>query len=278
MIRIKGVNFTYPGASLPSLIDLELDILPTEWVGLLGPNAAGKSTLVKLLGGIFLPSSGLVSIDGADTADESQRRHLRRQVGLVFPSTCDQMLFPTVEEEVAFCLGNLDPAPFGVGDWEWTPERMAGRVQEVLLLVGLQDKAGWSVRSLTPGERQKVALASALAPGPRYLALDEPTIYLDEKEHHEFISTVSRLRQELSVGVVWATQEPAQALEADRALLFTGGRLVLDAPPGTLVEDTGRLAALGLELPEMLELEARLPKVCLTEACLQMFAPSIDAS
>ena len=163
-IDVKDVNFSYnKNTSLENhvLKDINLTINKNEFVGITGEIGSGKSTLIKLFNGLFIPDTGKVRIEGLDAADKC----IKRKVGLLFQNPHDQLFAKTVFEEVAFA-----PSNFGI-----TGDELTERVYESLQLVGIDKKfADISPFKLSGGEMRRVALAGILAMKPEYLILDEP--------------------------------------------------------------------------------------------------------
>ena len=200
---------------------VSLTIREGEHVALLGPSGAGKSTLLRALAGL-VPHfhggtfAGSVVVGGIDTR-EARPAALAGVVASVFQDPEDQIVMSKVANEVAFGLENIGVSPSEI----WP------RVEEALALVGAEELAGRSTAELSGGELQRVALAAALALGPRLLLLDEPSSQLDPAAADAFFAAVERL----ACAVVVSEQRPARPLaHAERVLFLDGGRVALDAP------------------------------------------------
>ena len=220
------------------------EVLAGEYVGIVGPNGGGKSTLVRLLNGLLQPSSGEIRILGRSPVADPFG--VRERVGMLFQSPDNGLVAPFVEDDVAFGLENL-----GVPQ-----EEMRGRVAEAIEAVGLRGYERREPHTLSGGEKQRVALAGLLAVGPEVLLLDEPTSMLDAAGRREVLDRVKELRGEKTI--LHVTHHLEELLDADRVLILNGGRLVADVSPEQLVSDAELLEGNRLSLPPVLRLAADL--------------------
>lgn len=232
-IATVNLSYAYPGGR-QALVDINISTLAGEKVAVVGPNGAGKSTLLLNLNGL-LHGAGSVLIDGSD-ARKLRPLEWRRRVGLVFQNPDDQLVCPTVREEVAF-----GPLNFGLiknGD--------AGIVERALGEVGLTGFDNRSVHELSLGEKKRVAIASVLACEPQVLALDEPTSFLDPRSRRGLINLLKGMQQT----VVVATHDLDFVLDACvRCYLIFGGRIVAGGKANEILRDKTLLEAHDLELP-----------------------------
>ena len=207
------------------LSSVTLDVGWGEIAGILGPNGAGKSTLLGLVTGLRRPSSGSVSVLGERLPVRGGR--LLRRIGVVLQETAlyDEL---TTRENLLFSASLYD-----------VPEPKA-RIAEILELLGLSDRAGDVVRTLSGGLRRRVALGRALLHAPELLVIDEPTLGVDVDARHAIWSHL-RLLRSLGITVLVATNylDEAQAL-CDTVAVLRDGRLVAREPPDALVARAGR--------------------------------------
>ena len=219
-----------------------------SFVALIGPNGSGKSTLAKQFNALLLPSEGEVVIDDLETSVESNRWRIRQTVGMVFQNPDNQLVAPTVEEDVAFGPENLG-LPSG---------EIRARVDEALSLVGMTSFRRHAPYLLSGGQKQRVAIAGVVAMRPKCLILDEPTAMLDPRGRREVLETMIRLNQEESITVICVTHFMEECLAAARVLVMDGGRIVLDDSPRRIFQLVEELRALGLGVPAVAELVGEL--------------------
>lgn len=196
------------------LTDLSLT-LSEQRIGVVGPNGSGKSSLVRLINGLLLPKTGQVWVNGLDTAREVGA--VRRKVGFVFQNPDNQIVFPVVHEDIEFGLKQREP----------DPKRRALRAQAALERLGVGHLTERSVRTLSGGERQLVALAAVLATEPDILVFDEPTTQLDLRLRNRFERHLAELPQPALV----VSHDLALMRQMDRVLVIDQGSLAFDGVP-----------------------------------------------
>ncbi|GMV98734.1 MAG: ABC transporter ATP-binding protein [Phycisphaerae bacterium] len=201
-----------------ALAGVSLAVEAGRLVAIMGASGSGKSTLLHLTGGLDLPDSGTVRVEGHDLTRMSDRQRTlfrRRRMGIIFQA---YNLLPTLTaaENVAVPL-LVD----GVGARD-----VAARVREVVALVHLEARANHRPQALSGGEQQRVAIARALLNDPAVILADEPTGNLDSLQAEEIWKLLRRLAHELGKTVLMVTHEAAAASYADRVLVLKDGRLV----------------------------------------------------
>jgi energy-coupling factor transport system ATP-binding protein len=250
MIELDNVSFTYregePDA-VPALRDLRLEIEPGELVAIIGHNGSGKSTLVKLLTAILYPTEGNIRIDGVPV-DREHRWDVRRKVSVVFQDPDDQLIMNRVIDDVAFGPENLGLAR----------EEIEERVRSSVRMLGLEDIGDRLIEDLSPGQKQRVAIAGALAMRPLFLILDEPTSLLPVPVAMRLISTVRDLSLHENMGVVHVTHSMYEAVLFERVVVMDAGRVVLDGTPAEVFRDVEKLREVGLDVPLAASLAHRL--------------------
>jgi len=242
LVECRGLSFAYAprgaGADVFAIRDLSFDVKPGETFGIIGPNASGKTTLVRLLSKVVEPSTGRVLLDGADVARLS-RAAVARQVAVV-PQDVPRGFPHTVEELVL--MGRYPRAPRRF--FESDADRAAAR--RAMEAVGVGDLRRVLLDRLSGGERQRVMLARALAQEPRLLVLDEPTAHLDLRYQAECAGLLRRLGREAQLTIVLVSHDLGFAAElCDRLLLLAGGAAVRVGPPETVIDEAVLEAAYG---------------------------------
>lgn len=247
-IQAEHLAYAYPGAEggpgISVFRDLNLKIEEGTFVAVLGRNGCGKSTLAKHCNAIALPEGGTVTVFGMDTQDEGNLIPIRRTVGMVFQNPDNQIVANVVEEDVAFAPENL-----GV-----PPAEIRQRVDAALKAVGMYEYREHAPHLLSGGQKQRVAIAGVIAMAPRCIVLDEPTAMLDPVGRREVLRTIQTLNRTSGVTVVLITHHMDEAALADRLVVMAGGHVVADGTPKTVFSRVEELKAVGLTVPETVEL------------------------
>jgi energy-coupling factor transport system ATP-binding protein len=248
MIRFTDVHFAYHAASAdPVLSGVDLALEAGEYVAVLGANGSGKSTLVRLANGLLWPVSGCVEVDGVDTREHTRLREVRERVGVVFQRPDDQIVATTVEDDVAFGPENLGLAPAEIRE-------RVGQALAVVELTGLERR---EPHTLSGGQKQRLAIAGVLAMRPAYLVLDEPASMLDPVARLEVLEIAEKLAA-AGTGVLHVTQDLADVVRADRAIVLAEGRVAYQGSVAGLLGEEETLAVCGLEAPPISRVVARL--------------------
>ena len=220
VISIENVTRRYDiGDEVVMALDgIDLAIKRGEYLSIMGPSGSGKSTLFNMVGGLDLPSTGVVSIDGLQLNDMNQKQlaYVRcRKIGYIFQS------FNLIE--VMTALENVTlPMTFGGASDEEAEER--GR--KILDKVGLQGRHGHLPSQLSGGQQQRVAVARSLANDPAILLADEPTGNLDLKTGEELINTLKQLNADLGVTIICATHDNKMLAASDRVIYLEDGKII----------------------------------------------------
>ena len=219
IVEVTGVKKSFK--EVHAVKGVSISIMPGEYVGLLGPNGAGKTTLVEMIEGIQKPDEGLITIAGKTW--KANQSELHKLIGLSLQETrfIDRLsVFETAQLFASFYkLGNE-------------------RVNEVIELVGLQEKKNAYVNNLSGGQRQRLALGIALLNKPAVLLLDEPTTGLDPHARREIWTILKALKEEGNTSLILTTHymEEAEFL-CDRIIIMDQGSILADGPLDTLLHD-----------------------------------------
>ncbi len=241
MIRIEDLSYDFPDGA-QGLKQINLKIERGEFLGIVGRNGSGKSTLVRHLNGLLKPTEGKVSINGMDTADPSNLLKIRQTVGMVFQNPYTQFVGTTLEEDVAFGPENL----------ALPPEEIRERVDRALEVVGLENFKNHSPKTLSGGQSQCAAIASALAMKSECIVFDEISSMLDSRSREQVREIIRKLRKKVRT-IVYVTHRLEEVLYADRVIIMDRGEIVREGSPKTVFKasDPGKF---GLELPPVVEL------------------------
>ncbi len=247
-IRVDNLTYRYPKQEdtreTEVFSGLDLNIEQGSFVAILGHNGCGKSTLAKHFNAILLPSGGKVWVYGKDTTVEEELIAIRRAVGMVFQNPDNQIVSNVVEEDVAFAPENL-----GV-----EPEEIRRRVDEALRMVGMYEFRKHAPHLLSGGQKQRVAIAGVIAMLPKCIVLDEPTAMLDPQGRREVLETVHRLNRERGITVILITHHMREAVDADRVIVMSGGKILADGTPRQVFSQVELLQSAQLTVPETTQL------------------------
>ena len=242
LLSLRSVSFSYDGTRRV-LDGISLDVRPGERVAVLGHNGSGKSTLVRILGALQAPLQGACFISGRDARDVPFAE-LHATVGVVFQNPENQLVAAVVEDDVAFALENQG----------LPPKEIQERVDWALERVGMAHKRASPVSALSGGEKQRVALAGALAAKAECLVLDEPTAMLDPEGRLE-VARVLRDVHASGTALVQVTHQLECLEDADRILVLASGRWLWQGAARDFWPEAERL---GFELPPFRRLIAGL--------------------
>lgn len=244
VVSFDDVRFAYPGEEALALDGVSLGVMPGECLAVVGPNGGGKSTLLLHMNALLVPDGGHVRVfvDGRelDSCNKRDLPEIRRACSMVFQNPDEQTVASTVEEDVAFGPENLG-LPRG---------ETRRRVDECLSMVGLDGFQERMVFGLSRGQRQRVAVAGALAMRPTVLLCDEPTAMLDAEGRRDVMGILQQVHKE-GTAVVLVTHDMEEALIADRMVVIEGGKIAMKGTPREIFshENVARLQSMGLELP-----------------------------
>jgi putative ABC transport system ATP-binding protein len=222
VIEIKEVNKIYNSTEIKvhAVNEVTLDFEQGEFAAIVGPSGSGKTTLLNLLGGLDLPTSGEILVDGVNLSKlkSSELIDFRmRNIGFVFQS---YNLIPvlTARENVGFIMAL---------------QKLAKKVREertfeLLKAVGLGDRINSRPAKLSGGQQQRVAVARALASRPKFVLADEPTANLDSKAATTLLEIMEKLNREEKITFIFSTHDPRVVKMAHRVITLEDGKVVAD--------------------------------------------------
>jgi sulfate transport system ATP-binding protein len=242
-IELKNVSKKF--GDVNAVKGVSFSVKEGELMALLGPSGGGKTTVLRMIAGLEMPTSGDILIRGQRVNDLPVQQ---RNIGFVFQSYA---LFRNmnVAKNIAF----------GLKIKKWKPNAMKERIAELVQLLGLAGLEGRYPHQLSGGQRQRVAIARALAPNPSVLLLDEPFGAVDAKIRQELREWLTRLHQELNVTTIFVTHDQEEALEvANHIVIFSRGLLEQVGTPREVYEQpANEFVARFIGVMNVLELEVR---------------------
>lgn len=222
LVEIQGLSKRFPSQATDALHDISSTIHKGKITGLVGPDGAGKTTLIRLLAGLLTPTSGSITIQEADTMKDSEYIHyisgyMPQKFGLYEELSVQQNL------DLYASLQNV------VGEEKNT------QCEKLLRFTGLTEFTERLARNLSGGMKQKLGLACALIKKPTLLLLDEPSVGVDPISRRELWNMVHQLLDE-DISVVWSTAYLDEAEKCDAVILLNNGRLLYSGDPKELTE------------------------------------------
>ena len=233
-IALKNICFNY-GEARAILTNINLDISAGETVGLIGANGAGKTSLFLTICGILNPTYGEVKLfDRVIKAGE-----FNPEIGLVFQNPDDQLFCPTVRDDIAFGLENI----------ELPPVEIEARIDAALSLTGVSHLADRISHQLSGGEKCMVAIAAVLAMLPQIVLYDEPSANLDLRARRRLINFLNSSHET----TVISSHDLELIMEVcDRVVMLDRGRIVADGVPAEIMSNSDLMLSNGLEVPHSL--------------------------
>jgi len=242
IIEVKGLTYTYPGGTKPSIRDVSLTIEKGEFVILTGPSGCGKTTLCRCFNGL-IPHFYAGQLEGELTIAgfkviEHPIYEMAQRVGLVFQNPENQLFALSVEKDVAFGLENLGKPR----------DEMRKRVDWALQMTGIEELRERAPHELSGGQQQRVAIASVLAMQPDIMVFDEPTSFLDPLGAQKIFEVINDLNKKLGVTVILVEHRLDLASKyADRVVIMDEGKIVLNGKPSEIFNsETARLIGVGI--------------------------------
>ena len=257
IIRIEHLTHTY-SAGTPfqrsAVEDVSLDIMPGEFLGIIGHTGSGKSTLIQHLNGLLRPTQGRVLLNGKDIWAESKKiRQVRFQVGLVFQYPEYQLFEETCYKDIAF-----GPKNMGLDEAE-----VDKRVHEAAEFVGLDEALlERSPFELSGGQKRRVDVAGVIAMEPKVLILDEPTAGLDPRGREAILAQIRAYHRKRGTTVILVSHSMEEiACNVDRILVLRGSHVYMDGTPRQVFRRASDLEEVGLDVPQATKIALALRRM-----------------
>lgn len=254
IIRIEHLTHTY-SAGTPfqrsAVEDVSLDIMPGEFLGIIGHTGSGKSTLIQHLNGLLKPTSGQVLLAGKDIwAEPKKIREVRFRVGLVFQYPEYQLFEETVYRDIAF-----GPKNMGLSE-----EEIRTRVLRAAGFAGVDESLlEKSPFDLSGGQKRRVAIAGVIAMEPEVVIFDEPTAGLDPAGCASILGNIRDYQKATHATILMVTHSMDEVAQlADRMLVLNEGTIEMSGTPREVFSHAARLAEIGLSVPQVTALFLRL--------------------
>ena len=254
IIETKNLTHTYSQGTPfqhTALDSVDFSAERGEYLAVIGRTGSGKSTLIQHLNGLLKPTSGQVLYDGADIwEDKARTRQVRCQVGLVFQYPEYQLFEETVYQDIAF-----GPKNMGLDS-----DEVDRRVKQSARFVGLEPAVlEKSPFDLSGGQKRRVAIAGVIAMEPQVLVLDEPTAGLDPSGSARILDNIRTYHQEKNACIILVSHSMEEvAREAERLVVIHQGTIPFSGPPEAVFAHGDELEAMGLGVPAMTKVFARL--------------------
>ena len=233
-IDISGLSFEYE-KGLPVLDNISVSFHEHDSVGIIGANAAGKSTFLKLLVGLEMPPQGSIRIEEIPV-EKNTLSKIREKIGYVFQDSDTQLFMTTVQDDVAFA-----PRNYGLPE-----DEVARRVARALDLVHIPHLAGKPIYKLSGGEKKLASIATILAMEPDIIIMDEPSIALDPRNRRNLINILNEIK---ALKIITSHDLDFVMDTCKRTILLDDGRIIADGDTDVILRDKDLLTSHSLELP-----------------------------
>lgn len=257
MISFRNFSWTYEGFEKKALNDITFDVEKGEFLGIMGQNDSGKTTICRAINGLIPHRfkgdlGGNVVLEGQYDSFDTKLDQLAQKVGMVGSDPSAQFLRGTVEEEIVFVAENMGLSVSEIEE----------RLRNVLVTVNISEEfLQKPPTDLSGGQKQRVAIAAALMARPDIIVLDEPTSQVDPMGKQEIIEVVEKLRKEHDMTVVLVEHRSNEILKyADHVALINDGDLILHEPPQVFFRQVDKLLEYGVYPPQIAQFGSNVIK------------------
>ena len=244
IIEIKNLNFKY--SDKPVFDDFNLEIKEGTFTTIIGLNGSGKSTLLRIILGL-IKCEGEIKIDNL-LLNETNIKEIRKKIGVVFDNPDNQFVVETVMDDIAFSLENL----------QLKSNDIKRKVREIANYIGITKLLNKEPSTLSGGEKQLVALASALVHEPKILILDEALTMVDINTRKQIYNILKDIHKTRNITIINVTHEMEELLYCDDIILIDNGNIILNGPKEEVLLEEKVFNKLNLELPFMASLSIKL--------------------
>lgn len=244
ILEVKDLNFKYEEKEIFN--HFNLNIKKGTFTNIIGLNGSGKSTLIKILTGL-LKYEGEIKVDGNFLSEENMR-DIRKLIGVVFENPDNQFVAETVMDDIAFSLENL----------QMKPKQIKDKVGKIADYIGISNILQKEPHSLSGGEKQLVALASALVHEPKILILDEALTMVDIKIRNKIYNILEDIHSNNDMTIINVTHDNDELVYGDDIILIDSGNIILKGAKEEVLKEEKVFNKLGLSLPFMASLSIKL--------------------
>ena len=235
-LTLQNSGKQFPGGTV-ALKNVNLSVSQGEFVSVIGPSGAGKTTLFRILNGMDTPTSGALLIDGTaySAMTKREQKQIRRLIGTIYQDFCLVENSTCLDNVLTACLPDMGffPAVFGI----YGKERRAEALK-FLDRVGLPEKADEPVKNLSGGQKQRAAIARALMRHPKILLADEPAASLDPVTGRQILTLLKEIQKKDGVTILMNSHNLEFSQEfSDRIIGLKDGNVVFDGKPGEMNEN-----------------------------------------
>ena len=256
VLEVKALTHTY-SAGTPfehkAIDNVDLEVMPGEFLGIIGHTGSGKSTLIQHLNGLLRPTDGQILLDGTDIWERPKEiRKVRFQVGLVFQYPEYQLFEETVYKDISF-----GPKNMGLEG-----EEIDCRVRRAAAFAGIDEEMlEKSPFELSGGQKRRVAIAGVIAMEPKVLILDEPTAGLDPRGREAILAQLRSYHKQKGYTVIVVSHSMEEiARNVDRIVVMSHSHKLMDGTPEEVFSRADELLQVGLDVPQVTKVAMELQK------------------